>query len=59
MSPYLVQQIAPLDELLHDEQAARVVLVIVVILADAIARRDVPARKTFGVSDGMHTHWDA
>ena len=53
-APYLMQQVAPLDQLLHDEQAAGVVLVIVVILADAIARSDVPARKKFGVGRDAH-----
>lgn len=39
---HLVQQVSASDELLHNEEAARVLLVVVIVLANAVARRNVP-----------------
>ena len=41
--PHFVQQVTALNELLHDKQASRVLLVVIVIFPNAIARRDIPA----------------
>ena len=44
---YLMKQVSPFDELLNDEEAARVLFIVIVILAYAIARCNVPvAHKT-------------
>ena len=47
---YLVQQVATAHQLLHDEQRAWVVRVVVVILADAVASSDVVCRAGWALS---------
>ena len=55
-----MKQVSPFDELLNDEEAARVLFIVIVILAYAIARCNVPvAHKTicdFSATKEARTH---